>query len=98
MLSTAVLYVAAITTQALVTGIYFATFLVCLRWLVFSDDGGTVRKRIHWPLLTIAIVLFAFSVTDFGISLQTTLLVLEDIPGGKLYTTESSVTVCDLRI
>ncbi|KAF8341125.1 hypothetical protein F5887DRAFT_385332 [Amanita rubescens] len=61
-------YIIAITIQALVTGTYFATFLLCLRWLVFSDDGGTPRKRINWPLI-ITVILFAFAVTDFSVSL-----------------------------
>jgi hypothetical protein len=98
MLSPVEVYLVATTTQALVTGAYLASFLVCLRWLVFSDDGETTRKRIHWPLLIIAIILFAFSVTDLGITLQTSLLVFEDRPGGKSYATESIVTVCDSRI
>ncbi|KAF8330665.1 hypothetical protein F5887DRAFT_78468 [Amanita rubescens] len=71
-------YIVAITTQALVTGTYFATFLLCLRWLVFSDDGGTLRKRINWPFLIITVILFAFAVTDFSISLRSLLLVFED--------------------
>ncbi|SRR6266576_1137854 len=95
MLSPIAVYLIATTTQALVTGAYFASFLLCLRWLVFSDDGGTTRKRIHWPFLIITIILFAFTVTDLGISLHTTLLVSEDRPGGKSYATESTITVCD---
>ncbi len=71
-------YIVAITTQALVTGTYFATFLLCLRWLVFSDDGGSLRKRINWPFLIITVVLFAFTMTEFSISLQSTLLAFED--------------------
>ncbi|KAF8342378.1 hypothetical protein F5887DRAFT_1076177 [Amanita rubescens] len=91
MLSPVEVYLIAITTQALVTGAYFASFLVCLRWLIFSDDGRTTRKRIHWPLLIIAIILFAFSVTDLGITLQTTLLVFGDRPGSKSYTIDSDI-------
>ena len=60
----------AITLHALVTGVYFASFLLCLRWLIFSDDGGTLRKPIRRPFLIIAIVLLAFSVAAFGICVQ----------------------------
>jgi hypothetical protein len=95
MLSPVEVYMIATTTQAFVTGAYFASFLMCLRWLIFSDDGGTLRKWIHWPPLTIAILLFAFSVTDLGVSLKTTLLIFEDRPSGKSFTTESHVAVCD---
>ncbi|KAF8347934.1 hypothetical protein F5887DRAFT_671807 [Amanita rubescens] len=71
----------ATTTQALVTGVFFATFLVCLRWLVFSDDGRTLRKGVHWPSLIITIIFSAFAVTDFSLVLQTTLLVSEGYSG-----------------
>ena len=56
--------------QALVTGVYFVSFLLCLRWLVFSDNGESLRRRISWPFLIITIILFAFSLTGFIISLQ----------------------------
>jgi len=56
--------------QALVTGAYFASFLLCLRWLIFSDDGENLRKGISWPFLMITLVLFAFAVTAFAINLQ----------------------------
>jgi hypothetical protein len=67
------------STQGLLTGIYFASFLLCIRWLAFSDDGGGVRKGINWPLLTATIVLFGFAVTDLGLSLQETLLASEGL-------------------
>ncbi|KAF8342392.1 hypothetical protein F5887DRAFT_1076188 [Amanita rubescens] len=74
-------YIVAVILQALLTGAYFATFLMCLRWLVFSDDGVTLRKGINWPLLSIAIIFFTFSVVDLGISAQTMLLISEDRSG-----------------
>ncbi len=74
-------YIIAVTIQTLLTGAYFASFLICLRWLVVSDDGRNLRKRISWPLLSIAIILFAFSVVDLGISVQTMLLISEDQSG-----------------
>jgi hypothetical protein len=70
-------YILAIIAQALVTGTYFATFLLCLRWLLFSDDGGSLRKGINRPFLIITVILFAFSATDFSLSLQSTLLATE---------------------
>ncbi|KAF8347388.1 hypothetical protein F5887DRAFT_1281090 [Amanita rubescens] len=70
MLSCAKGYIVGITMQAIVTGAYFVSFLLCLRWLVFSDDGESLRKRISWPFLIITIILFAISMTGFAISLQ----------------------------
>ena len=64
----------AITVHALLTGVYFVSFTLCLRWLIFSDDGSTLRKAIHRPFLIITVILFAFSVTDFGLSLEYNLL------------------------
>ena len=72
----------AMTTQALATGVYFASFLLCVRWLAFSDDGGTLRKNIDRPMLImfiISIILFALSVTDFSLSLRSTLLASQGI-------------------
>ncbi|KAF8341141.1 hypothetical protein F5887DRAFT_976910 [Amanita rubescens] len=60
-------FLIALTTQALVTGVYLASFLLCLRWFVFSDDGEKIRKGITWHLLIITIVLFALSLGEFGI-------------------------------
>ncbi|KAF8325110.1 hypothetical protein F5887DRAFT_259817 [Amanita rubescens] len=74
MLSSLEATIIAITLQALLTGVYFTSFLLCLRWLIFSDDGGTLRKPIHRPFLIITVILFTFSVTDLGFSLQATLL------------------------
>ena len=75
MLSVLKAYIIATTLQALLIGVYFASFLLCLRWLIFSDDGGSLRKVIHRPFLIITIILFVFSVTDLGLCLQTLFLV-----------------------
>ena len=75
----------ATSTQGLFTGVYFASFLLCIRWLAFSDDGGGVRKGIHWPLLTTTIVLFGFAVTDLALVLQQTLLASEGL-SDEVYT------------
>ena len=74
MLSDANADIVATTVQAFLTGVYFATFLLCLRWLIFSDDGGALRKAIRWPFAIITVILFAFSVTDLSVSLKATLL------------------------
>jgi len=75
MLSVIKAFTIATTLQALLTGVYFTSFLVCLRWLIFSDNGGTLRKPIHLPFLIITTILFAFSVTNLGLCLQRVLIV-----------------------
>ncbi len=87
MLSFVEVHIIAMTTQALLTGVYFASFLLCLRWLIFSDDGETLRKPIHRPFLIITIFLFTCSVIGFSISLRATLLVFEGRTGKLYYTT-----------
>ena len=79
LLSTVEVYMIAMTLQALLTGLYLASFLLCLRWLIFSDDGGALRKPICWPFLTITIVLFTLSATDLGMSLQATLIAFQGL-------------------
>ncbi|KAF8330641.1 hypothetical protein F5887DRAFT_1081488 [Amanita rubescens] len=94
MLSYAEAYIIAVTVQALLMGAYFVSFLICLRWLVFSDDGGTLRKGINWTLLSIAIILFALSVADLCISVHIILLVSEG-HSVKAYT---SVITCFIEM
>ncbi|KAF8330649.1 hypothetical protein F5887DRAFT_78146 [Amanita rubescens] len=87
MLSFVEIHIIAMASQALLTGVYFASFLLCLRWLIFSDDGEALRKPIHRPYLIITIFLFTCSVIGFSISLQATLLVFEGRSGKSYYTT-----------
>ncbi|SRR6266550_2666965 len=92
-------YIVGITIQAFVTGAYFASFLLCLRWLVFSDNGENLRKRISWPFLIITIIIFAFSLTGFVISLHDgPAWVSEGCPVNGYATQAVIVDVCDLTI
>ncbi|KAF8327828.1 hypothetical protein F5887DRAFT_1288454 [Amanita rubescens] len=54
-------------TKAFLLGAYLVSFFVCLRWLVFSDDGGSLRKGRNRPTLIVAIIFFALSLADFGL-------------------------------
>ena len=76
--SIAAYFIIAMTLHAFLTGVYFASFILCLRWLVFSDDGSTVRKAVHRPFLIITVILFAFSVTDLGFSMKSVLLFCQE--------------------
>ena len=66
--------VIATTIQAILFGLYITTFLLCLRWLVYEDDGWVIRKDIKWPMLTVTVILFVFSVIELTLSLEFTLL------------------------
>jgi hypothetical protein len=80
MLSIIEAFIIAMTMGATLSGVYFASFLLCLRWLIFSDDGGTLRKPIHRPFLIITLILFAFTVIALGINLQRTLNIQSNVP------------------
>jgi hypothetical protein len=69
-------FLISLTVHAFITGAYFATFLLCMRWFIFSDDGETIRKGIKWPLLIVTIVLFALSLGQFAIFLHLELFVI----------------------
>lgn len=95
--TTSDVYIIGMTVQAILMGMYFASCLLCLRWLVFSDDGGALRGAIHWPFLSITLILFAISVADLGISLRATLLPSPlDLPTAVLY--RNVIGVCNPRI
>ncbi|KAF8342389.1 hypothetical protein F5887DRAFT_356498 [Amanita rubescens] len=88
MVSFVKVFLIALTTQSLVTGAYFASFLLCLRWFVFSDDGGTLRKGIKWPLLIITVVLFSLAIGEFSIIVHSTeFYISKNRSIDKLYTT-----------
>ncbi|KIL60209.1 hypothetical protein M378DRAFT_951174 [Amanita muscaria Koide BX008] len=52
-------YVTSLLVQTSFYGLYMATFGVCLRWLLFADEGWRLRKPLDWPMLVATIVIFA---------------------------------------
>ncbi|KIL69463.1 hypothetical protein M378DRAFT_786654 [Amanita muscaria Koide BX008] len=63
----------ATAAHAILFGVYIATFFLCCRWLLFTDDGWSKRKDIKWSMLIVTFVIFALSTVDFAMSLRTTL-------------------------
>ena len=94
MLSTIQTFITALTLEAFLAGVYFASFLLCLRWLIFSDDGGTLRKPIHRPFLIITLILFAFSVTALSAGLKKTL----SFSSAATHVVPMTINVCNRRI
>jgi len=68
--------IVAFVIQAFVTGVQFTTFLLCLRWQIFSDDGWTTRKNLPWFMLIVTVLIFAFSLTTLGFGLLSISLAL----------------------
>lgn len=92
MLSFAEVAIIAATLQAILTGLQFATSLLCLRWQIYSDDGLSTRKNIQWPMLIITLVAMAFCLIGLGSTMQTVLVGLN----GDNYIPTSLIAVCDL--
>ena len=94
MLSTLEALIIATTLESSLAGVYFASFLLCLRWLIFLDDGGTLRDPIQRPFLIITLILFAFTVTALGIGLQKALSFSH---GTSVTGIPTSIIIIDVR-
>lgn len=80
MVSYAEVAIIATTVQAVLTGAYFATFLLCLRWQIFPDKpdyASNTSKNLKWSMLIVSIIVFALSMADIGISLEASLLAVK---------------------
>ena len=55
----------SVVVQAILHGIYVATLLYCLRWLVYDEKW--CRRKINWPMLITSVVVFLLSTVDLGI-------------------------------
>jgi hypothetical protein len=56
--------------QAILSGLYTTSFFHCLRWLVFADEGWERRKKIQWPMLVIALFIYALALINFAIMVK----------------------------
>ena len=68
-------FVIELIVQALFYGLYVATLVHCLRWLLFDDEGWSHRKDINWPMLTTAVAIFLFTTASIGMVFQDILVV-----------------------
>ncbi|KAM6499094.1 hypothetical protein JOM56_004602 [Amanita muscaria] len=56
--------------QAILYGLYLASLVHCLRWLIFNDQGWTPRRHINWFMLSTTIIIFSLLTIDFGLELR----------------------------
>ena len=56
--------------QAILYGLYVATFVHCLRWLIYTDDGWRRRDRVNKLMLTATILIFMLTTMDLGIAFR----------------------------
>ncbi|KAF9444032.1 hypothetical protein P691DRAFT_737060 [Macrolepiota fuliginosa MF-IS2] len=82
--------VTVLLTTSLAFGFSLCTLAHCLRWLVFPDEGWSLRGRINWTSLTVLFLIFALNV----ISLALTCWQLEE----KVFHLESTQTDAKYRI
>ena len=55
--------------QAIFYGLYIATLLHCLRWLIFTDGGWKPRDKVNKLMLTSSVLIFILSTMNLGIAL-----------------------------
>ncbi|PFH46295.1 hypothetical protein AMATHDRAFT_7996 [Amanita thiersii Skay4041] len=68
--------IVALFVQALLYGLYIATFLHCLRWLIFKDEGWDLRKEVNWPKLFVTLIIFGLSTSQLALALRIMLITL----------------------
>ncbi|KAF9482953.1 hypothetical protein BDN70DRAFT_929607 [Pholiota conissans] len=66
-------------TGALSYGIYLLTLCYCLRWLLFSDEGWTARRRRNWPMIAITLSTFTLVTAYLALLLYKNTKTLHDI-------------------
>ncbi|KAF9450648.1 hypothetical protein P691DRAFT_809931 [Macrolepiota fuliginosa MF-IS2] len=84
--------IAVVFVGALAFGLYFATLLTCIRWLLFVDEGWRLRKTIRWTILSVTFFIFGFNVAYLGWSLHWSMIkawhAINDPPGATYTTPE----------
>ncbi|KAM6501659.1 hypothetical protein JOM56_001636 [Amanita muscaria] len=58
-------FLVAIFVQSILYGVYVATLLHCLGWLLFTKEGW---RKVNWPMLVIPMNLFALETTGLGLN------------------------------
>ncbi|PPQ96834.1 hypothetical protein CVT26_006003 [Gymnopilus dilepis] len=91
--------VLALFLAALATGVYLVTLFYCLRWLLFTDDGWRLRKKVHKTMLGGTLAIFVLSSIHLSLAAEGTYVDVRDeergIPmksGGRLPW--SSLVMC----
>ncbi|KAF9446594.1 hypothetical protein P691DRAFT_825444 [Macrolepiota fuliginosa MF-IS2] len=66
--------ISVVFVGALAFGLYFSTFLSCVRWLLFADEGWKVRRDIRWPTVAMTILIFGVNVVFLSWTLHWTMV------------------------
>ncbi|KIL61471.1 hypothetical protein M378DRAFT_856089 [Amanita muscaria Koide BX008] len=57
---------------AILFGLHFASFVHCVRWLLFEDEGWRVRKKPNRGLVITTLLVFFLSTVSFSTTVYTT--------------------------
>lgn len=83
--------VQAMFVVALFYGLYLSTLFHCLRWLIFTDEGWKIRKKISWTLLTVTVTLWALSTISKALQLLNTIHIASDANQKPTDTPQGSI-------
>lgn len=61
----------ALFIAALCTGVYICTLLLSVRWLVFKDEGWSIRKRISKGFLAATLAIAVLSTVHIVLAVTT---------------------------
>ncbi|KAF8630271.1 hypothetical protein AX17_005457 [Amanita inopinata Kibby_2008] len=70
----------ALFVETLFYGLYIATLLHTLRWLLFADEGWTRRRNIKWGMLGLTLLLFVSSTANLALAFSRALNALTHGP------------------
>ncbi|TFK33659.1 hypothetical protein BDQ12DRAFT_670086 [Crucibulum laeve] len=67
--------VLAIFVEAILYGLYLATLLHCLRWMLYENEGWKIKRRIsiQWTMLISTVAIFVFSFVNVILHLKSTI-------------------------
>ena len=82
----------ALFTQAALYGLYLATLIDCLRWLVYTDEGWKQRDRTNKLMLTTSIIIFLCSTVNLALFAPNQFLLMGDSDLGPIFL--SLLQVC----
>ena len=75
----------ALFTQAALYGLYVATLIHCLRWLVYTDEGWKRRDRVNKLMLTTTIIIFLCSTVNLVILVPDQFFLMGDFDLGPIF-------------
>jgi hypothetical protein len=82
--------------QAAFYGLYVATLIHCLRWLVFADEGWKQRDGVNKLMLITTIIIFLLSTVNLFLQLPLQISFLEDSNNWSI--AEEVMTVCKYHV